>query len=798
MSTRHRAYYPIDDAPLRAGDGFWIGVDESLAPDLLPAGMVASATNKRFVKGQAHDRLGNMILPLGPSNGAFDVSAGAVRGAGLYSEPGGEEWWLVAAAGKVYRCRPNNQAVEIALNGVALTDEVAFTQGNEQLLLGRGFDAAPLRLKTFDAGFETITQETSGAGNGTGTLPLPNFRYAAYLQNRIIAVGAQDIGYVSDIRNLTRYSILNAFRVNTGDADELVRIVPFGEQAVVAFKTQSIYPVTGLSADGSGDWSNAVLGDITRTHGLAAPRAVAQVGNDLWYLGTGGRLTSVRLNEQNKLQLRDVPLTDRMSETMARVNSAYLDKAILLYLNNKTDSKLFLFLPLDDARTLGGNVAAGTYSGLGQFDPVYGTTYYTLTISGLTAGVKYRYEPGTREVSLVNGASTHYGATDFTAAGTTVELHGTAGAATATIKPVLYEGVLNAVLVYDFNAPTLPGQDVPGQWMGVDEQDGLAIHSAWIGHYHDQPRVISLGHDGVIRLHEEGFEDQTLAAVATPYVDLLVNTPAAAGQTLRVNGGTILTVAGSNSITDPPTTGEWGAGAPPNYVTIAATNLWHTVISFNPAATYQWTCPNTTPSQIDRGVRFTSTNGVVPEIKINGTPATGYAGASNWAYIDSHSGTEIACVPITSSMTTRGYTCDQDGRKQFLQAKLDLSLWSPSLTVTAIVDGVNETSALLSALTKDRTAFTTWQAAAYSTANPNDDATDPYREDYSLPLPALGTDLGDNGVYTDELQDHEEPVRIAERGRYVQLKLANTQGRATVRALTIEALAIDRALVART
>jgi hypothetical protein len=61
--NRYRAYWPLDDAPLRDGDGGFVGVDERLEPDQLAPGMVASATNARFRHGRIESRPGITILP---------------------------------------------------------------------------------------------------------------------------------------------------------------------------------------------------------------------------------------------------------------------------------------------------------------------------------------------------------------------------------------------------------------------------------------------------------------------------------------------------------------------------------------------------------------------------------------------------------------------------------------------------------------------------------------------------------------------------------------------------------------
>jgi hypothetical protein len=55
-------------------------------------------------------------------------------------------------------------------------------------------------------------------------------------------------------------------------------------------------------------------------------------------------------------------------------------------------------------------------------------------------------------------------------------------------------------------------------------------------------------------------------------------------------------------------------------------------------------------------------------------------------------------------------------------------------------------------------------------------------------------DLGTNGVNPDQKASLTERFPLTERGRYVQLRLTNTTGRLTVRALGVEAQLADRSL----
>ena len=68
--NRYRAYWPLDDAPLKDGDAQFFGVEERLDADQLPPGRVARATNCRFRAGVVEPRRGISILRWMKANGA--------------------------------------------------------------------------------------------------------------------------------------------------------------------------------------------------------------------------------------------------------------------------------------------------------------------------------------------------------------------------------------------------------------------------------------------------------------------------------------------------------------------------------------------------------------------------------------------------------------------------------------------------------------------------------------------------------------------------------------------------------
>ncbi len=735
------------------GDTAFIGVDERGDPSQTRPGYVTRATNKRFRDGIAADRLGIVIAPWGKTDGITPFTD--LHGIGVFSDPNGVEWILIAAEGKVWRTRPNNTAIEVPLPaGVTLTGRVRFTQTYYTVLLARGFEDAPLQMTSLDTGFESITQVASDPNSGDGTLEIPPFLYGETVQNRLVLAGAMDRGYVSDAQNYTRYALPNALRINEGSDDTLIRFGVLGRSTLVAFKDESVYPIHGFSADASGTYIQAVLGEQIKTHGLKAGGSVVKLpGGDLWYLSTKG-IASLRLTAENEIRGVDVPVSDRLRETMKRVNWPAAGNAVAAADN---ENFLYFAVPRDDAKVRGDELIpeGATYTGTG----------YTLT--GLTAGARYEFTQGASEVSCTNGAEVLTGDAIFTAAGTSVTLtaNSSGAAVTASVVPVLHEDVNNGVLVFD---------QENNEWAGTDESRHLAVFDFFLFTVDGRKRLFFLGADGLLHMYNEGFEDEVLAEVETPYTDLLVNALPAPGNTVQVNGGTLVTAiaASANSGTD------WGADTVAN----ARANLWSGGSKgYDPALASPWTAPNTTPSQCDYGVRFTATNGALPTI----------ATAGAWAFADPHSGVEITPVPIESSWTTRGYLCGRQQRKRFETARLLLSTWAPRVSVTVTVDGIEEVDDVTSApLTRSRTRYTTWNTPDWDSTNVNDDHGNRLREDYSVVPDAAGIVLG-SGVAWDAHQEAEEPYHVGRAGRFCQFTFTNTSGRCDVRGLAVSGQPLD-------
>jgi len=266
------------------------------------------------------------------------------------------------------------------------------------------FFPAVLVMERIAEGFKATSHQPntiSGAGSenpSDGTAPIPNADRGLFLQNRVYIPFNRDLIGASDYLNYTRFSpIRAAFRVNQGSSDALVALGRFNETTLIAFKEQSIYAVGNLT----GDLSGATLYEITSEYGLSAPKSIAAVGKDLWFLADKRGVCSITLTEQNKIQGVDVPVSQAIEKTIKRINWRYASKATAAY----WDNRFYLAVPLDAAEVVKRNVidSAAVYREGGSYQ------------KRLVTGRKYRWTKGTADfgVAVVTDTVGHVLATDY-------------------------------------------------------------------------------------------------------------------------------------------------------------------------------------------------------------------------------------------------------------------------------------------------------------------------------------------------------------------------------------------------
>jgi ribosomal protein L34 len=204
---------------------------------------------------------------------------------------------------------------------------------------------------------------------------MPSTAIATYFNNQVVVARGRDEILVSDVLDGETYdAILKTFRANAGSNDYIVAIHPFAEQQLLIFCRNSIY-LARVIFDTSGflDLSNSSLTLLTNEVGCAARRSVVTAGTAVFFLSDRGVF---RLDSQLDLKLRGntKPLSDEISDQIAKINTNAIQKSCAAYYDNR----LYIAVPLmgDDKKI----------TSLTRPDPATNTARATITRHGYKAG----------------------------------------------------------------------------------------------------------------------------------------------------------------------------------------------------------------------------------------------------------------------------------------------------------------------------------------------------------------------------------------------------------------------------
>ena len=154
-------------------------------------------------------------------------------------------------------------------------------------------------------------------------------------------------------------------------------------------------------------------------------------------------------------------------------------------------------------------------------------------------------------------------------------------------------------------------------------------------------------------------------------------------------------------------------------------------------------------------------------------------------------------VAISDEIITRGYTANDISVKKWRSADVQLATSNPNFTVDVIYDGPEEDDQRLtldangdaSSKTFNREIYDKpFDAPNFDASMQNNDALVKYRQDYSVD-PSTPIHANFNTTFDPDLhQTSVNKYRFRGSGRYVQLKVANTQGRVEVKSTKVGAL----------
>lgn len=354
--NRHRAYWPLDDAPITDGDGAFAGVNMRLSPGQLADGEVAEAVNCRFTIGVAEPRRGNRILTWGMRGQPGTTTVlpyGEVRTASTFRDPvNAQEWLIIATADGTYACSPGSTGARLEQPASTVIPEgTQLVQTYNGMIMLRGPGLNPLYLTDLAAGWRILPEVTDPDAEA-----IPPSSAGVYWQNRLLVVDARtdagriDTVWVSDIGAAegvlrgadTGYQ---SFGINQGSADRLVALYPFNQTTLVCAKARSVYVVTNVAGTNEQIAANASLSLVTGEWGCRAPRSLVQVGTDVWFLAHRRGVVSLRMTETNAIQGVDVPVSRDIQPLIDRINWQAADGAVAV----NHDNLVMFAVPLDGA-----------------------------------------------------------------------------------------------------------------------------------------------------------------------------------------------------------------------------------------------------------------------------------------------------------------------------------------------------------------------------------------------------------------------------------------------------------------
>lgn len=186
----------------------------------------------------------------------------------------------------------------------------------------------------------TLTStETGTVKKATASgLPMPPGRLGAYFQNRLLLVNGQNTLAVSDPLDPLHFAPLtNSITANLGESDAINAVFPFGDDAVLVLKENTVQLLGNFSA-GPSAWT---LSSITREYGCIAPETVAQCGSDVWFLSRKG-VAAINNTVASNTQGVAEPVSKPVQKYIDRIDWNYAEKAAAGYWNNR----YFLAVPL--------------------------------------------------------------------------------------------------------------------------------------------------------------------------------------------------------------------------------------------------------------------------------------------------------------------------------------------------------------------------------------------------------------------------------------------------------------------
>jgi len=298
---------------------------------------VADGINVRMSTGQPETR-GGVVTPIHLNPGLWTN----VQGIGLYSDPNGSEWIVVADAQKVYFVADGASPRELDLPAGHTMGACEIVQAFGDLLFLRGKDVPNMVWEgNWTKPLKLVTASPVPPEESDYLDPIPGVEFGMVMADRFFFPVERDTVGWSDLLDYTRYDkAFSTARFNRGEDDVIIALSGYQGNRLVVFKTQSIYYMYNVQ----GDMSGVVVDRLPARIGCVARRSVAEVGGDLMWLGDRG---VYRLSQTEEGSIRSVPtpVSQAIEGYMARINWDVAAQASACVVGNT----YLLSIPIDNA-----------------------------------------------------------------------------------------------------------------------------------------------------------------------------------------------------------------------------------------------------------------------------------------------------------------------------------------------------------------------------------------------------------------------------------------------------------------
>lgn len=774
---RYRNYGPRDDAPQRAGDRFFLGVNQRLAPEQLAEGMVAEAINLRFRNGRPVKRGGASKAPwlnkLDPHGNPGVVEPfDTVWGVGKFSDPDELEWNIFAADGAIYRIADGNSPESLELPAETRVDyPVDFTQAATALVLWRGTKLAPLAMTSVDTGFQTInagvenySYATTYADGDEVVFPaVPNQSW-----NKASTYGDGDLVLFSPVAGDSAYDGADNkhYLANTTTTAGDSPTTSPTKWDLVQWSPDTAYSAADTVIYSSTRYEVALNTDAGDTP-LSAPEKFTLVPSKVYAanqttsaadLPTGAKFDYERdltpaaeygLFAQNRLFVPsgrdDVLYSDILDYSVFvaqvntfRINAGSADALVGLY---KFNENTIICLKENSIYELGNVYGALSEAYLNEVTREYGCVARRSVVA-VGADLWFLSQRG-----IVSLRQTEQN-----------KLQGVSLPASDAVQPTLDRvnwGVASGACATYWDNKfylALPLDDAQ-IWRDITSRaEQTDVREYQLAVTPGNTYRCTVGNDGesVSDGNQSFVDGQVFIASSTPLVitafGVFPELSARVEERLALGNNAILVYDFLNQ--------QWcgldeGEAICPQYFFKA---------------------------RVEGRERLCFSG-------FDGYGNLYEEGATDDVY-DGSADSELAAAEISTTLTTRAYQT-ADALTHWRDIELQVQTWDPSLTVTAIFPGINETQVLWEDWTRSRTAYyKPFNKDAYDATNANDDHGEADRQDYSIVL-TDGFDLG-SGVQLERMQATTLRKRLVHHDSAVQLELVNAQGRVDVKNIFVE------------